>query len=433
LSNAIDRRRFLGRVATLGAAAAVPSLLAACGGGSDSKSSNATTAAGGTAAAAPKGEKIKIGFIALTDNASVVMAHELGLYAKHGVNVEVTKEASWASVRDKLLAGELHAAHCLFGMPFSVYTGVGGPAGKELPIAMVLNNNGQAITLTKEFCGAIPYGQTEKVSAAVASMKARKDVTFAMTFPGGTHDMWLRYWLAASGVDQSTVKIITIPPPQMVANMKVGNMDGYCVGEPWNGVAVKEAIGTTHMATQDMWAHHPEKALVTNKEFSVNRRDELKAVMRAILDAGAWIDDPANRRKTAEVIGRSAYVNASADVIDDRLEGRYNLGCDYGQHTYTDDTMLFSRTGQVNFPRQSHAIWFMTQYVRFGYLKELPDVTRIAQTLVMSDLYAEVAKEMKLALPDDSTKPFTIKLDSATFDPSDPAGYLKNVGVRKAA
>jgi nitrate/nitrite transport system substrate-binding protein len=253
-----------------------------------------------------------------------------------------------------------------------------------------------------------------------------------MTFPGGTHDLWLRYWLAASGVDQNNVKIIVVPPPQMVANMKVGNMDGFCVGEPWNGVAVKEGIGTTHIATQDLWRNHPEKALVLNKEFS-QKRDLVKAVMKGVLEASTWIDVPDNRRKAATTIGGPAYVNAPADVIDDRLAGKYDLGCDYGQKTFTDDAMLFSRGGMTNFPRKSYAIWFMTQYVRFGYLKDLPDVNKIADTLLMQDLYREVAKEMKLPLPDDDMKPISVKLDNATFDPADPAGYLKNAALRKGA
>jgi nitrate/nitrite transport system substrate-binding protein len=221
-------------------------------------------------------KKIKLGFIPLTDCASVVMAHELGLYAKHGVDVEVSKEASWANVRDKILTGDLDGAHCLFGMPFSVYTGVGGTSGHEMHIAMVLNANGQAITLSKDFCGTVGYNEVNKVAAAVEALKAKKEVTFAMTFPGGTHDMWLRYWLGAAGVDQKSVRIITVPPPQMVANMKVGNMDGFCVGEPWNGVAAEQGIGFTHVATQDIWKHHPEKALVVNKQFSEGRREELR-------------------------------------------------------------------------------------------------------------------------------------------------------------
>src|SRR4030095_604573 len=353
--------------------------------------------------------KIKIGFIPLTDCASVVMAHELGLYRKHGVDVEVSREASWATVRDKMLSGDLHGAHCLFGMPFAVYTGIGGQAGREMHIAMILNNNGQAITLSNDFCEQVGFRDVDKLRPAVDALKRKKTVTFAMTFPGGTHDLWLRYWLAAAGVDQRTVKIITIPPPQMVQNMKVGNMDGFCVGEPWNGGAGQQSIGMTHICTQDIWRHHPEKALVVNREFSESRREELKGVMRAVLEASAWLDNPDNRKQTAGVIGKPAYVNAPAEVIESRLLGKYDLGCNQS-HTYTDDYMPFHREGAVNFPRKAHAIWFMAQYVRFGYLQTAPEYKKIADTLIQQDLYTEIARSMGIAIPDDDMKPFTVDL-----------------------
>src|SRR3982751_686120 len=184
----------------------------------------------------PPKRVIKLGFIPLTDCAPLVIAKEMGFFTKYGVDVQLSKEASWAVVRDKILNGELDGAHCLFSMPFSVYTGIGGKAGSEMKIAMILNNNGQAITLSKDFCGLVGFRDLKKVAAAIKSVKARKEVTFAMTFPGGTHDIWLRNWLAACGVNSKSVGIITIPPPQMVANMKVDNMEGFCVGEPWNGV-----------------------------------------------------------------------------------------------------------------------------------------------------------------------------------------------------
>jgi nitrate/nitrite transport system substrate-binding protein len=369
---------------------------------------------------------IRLGFIPLTDCSPIVMAKELGLFKKYGVNVEVTKEASWANVRDKILTGELDGAHCLFSMPFSVYTGIGGKAGSEMKVAMVLNNNGQAITLSKEFCGKVGFRQTNKVAGVIDSrIKSGTDVTFAMTFPGGTHDIWLRYWLAAANVSQKTSKIITIPPPQMVANMKVGNMDGFCVGEPWNGVAVKQNIGFTEISTQDIWEHHPEKALVVNKKFSESRREDLKKVMKAVLEACKWLDNRANRKKAAEVIGKIPYVNAPADVIEARLMGDYNLGCDQGTEIYTNNYMLFHRNGETNFPRKSHAIWFMTQFVRFDYLQEAPDYAAIADKLILQDLYKEVATSMGIKIPVDDMKPFTLKLDKVTFDPNKPGDYLK--------
>lgn len=370
------------------------------------------------------GETIKLGIIPLTDCAPLVIAFEKRLFAKYGVNVEISKEASWANVRDKLLTGELHGAHCLFGMPFSVYTGVGGNAGSELHIAMMLNNNGQCISLSEEFCGKVRPRDISSVGNAVRELSVRKELTFAGTFPGGTHDIWLRYWLAASGVDQNKVKIITIPPPQMVANMKVGNMDGFCVGEPWNQVAVRQGAGFTHLATQDIWKNHPEKALVLNKEFSETRRDDVKKVMKAILEACIWLDDMNNRDEAAEIIGRTSYVNAPASEIATRLKGVYDLGCNYGHHQYKDDYMVFHRKGDTNFPRKSHAIWYMAQYVRFQYLSTEPEYKAIADKLILQDLYREVAEELDIAVPDDDMQPFTLDLDSVIFDPRAPGKSL---------
>jgi nitrate/nitrite transport system substrate-binding protein len=415
----MKRRTFL--KATM-AAGVAPWILSACGGTPSTSTSEATSAAVGTGQSA--GDTIRIGFIPLTDCASVVMADKLGLYKKYGLNVEVTKEASWANIRDKLLTGELQAAHCLFGMPFSVYTGVGGTAGKELKIAMMLNVNGQAITLAKSMAATAGYAKIEGVQPAVEALKAQKTPTFAMTFPGGTHDMWLRYWMGACNIDQNAVKIVTIPPPQMVANMKVGNMDGYCVGEPWGGVAVKDDIGYTHIATQDIWKDHPEKALVVNPDFASGQRDDLKKLMKAVLEASQWLDQLSNRQEAAKVIGDKAFVNAPADVIDARLKGKYDLGAGLGEKTFTDDYMLYYKDGQVNFPRKSHGIWFMSQYLRFGYLKEAPDYAAIVDKLIMHDIYKEMAGELKIAVPDDDMKPFTLKLDNVEFDPNDPAGSL---------
>ncbi|WP_348800184.1 CmpA/NrtA family ABC transporter substrate-binding protein [Flavobacterium adhaerens] len=373
-------------------------------------------------------EPVKLGFIPLTDCSPIVMAKELGLFKKYGVEVVVTKETSWANVRDKILTGELDGAHCLYSMPFSVYTGVGGKAGSEMKIAMMLNVNGQAISLSNDFCGKVAFKQMNKVAPIVAAkLKAEKEVTFAMTFPGGTHDLWLRNWMSLAGLNQKAVKIITIPPPQMVANMKVGNMDGFCVGEPWGGVAVKQGIGFTQIASQDIWKDHPEKALVVNKDFSAKRREDLKKVMKAVMEACIWLDNPANRKKAATIIGKAPYVNAPADVIEGRLMGDYNLGCNQGTEVYSNNYMLFHKGGTVNYPRKSHAIWAMAQFVRFGYLKEEPNYKAIADKLIMQDLYEEVAKSMKVKIPTDDMKPFSLTMDKTVFNPTNPSAYLKVV------
>ena len=352
----------------------------------------------------------------------MVVAKELGLFEKYGVNVQLSKEASWANVRDKILNGELEGAHCLFSMPLSVYTGVGGKAGTEMKIAMTLSNNGQGITLSKDFCGQVGFKEVNKVAGAVAQLRKSKEVTFAMTFPGGTHDIWLRNWLAASGVNQKSVGIITIPPPQMVANMKVDNMEGYCVGEPWNGVAVAQSVGFTHIASQDIWKNHPEKALVVNKEFSSARKEDLKKVMKAIIEASRWLDNMSNRKKAAGWLSKPYYVNAPVAVLEARLLGSTELGCDLGVQKYNGDKMMFYNNGIVNTPLKSHATWFLAQYVRFGYLKSAPDYKGISEKLILDDVFAEVAKEMSVPLQPDM-KPFKTTYD-VEFDPSNPATYL---------
>lgn len=371
----------------------------------------------------PPAKKIKLGFISLTDCAPLVAAKELGLFAKYGVDVELEKEASWAVVRDKILNGEIDGAHCLFSMPFSVYTGIGGKAGSEMKIAMVLNNNGQAITLSKDFCGLAGFKEVNKVANAVKSVQSRKEVTFAMTFPGGTHDIWLRNWMAAAGINQKSVGIITIPPPQMVANMRVDNMEGYCVGEPWNGVAAAQNIGFTHISSQDIWKNHPEKALVVNSNFAANDKEDLKKVMKAIIEACKWLDNMGNRAKAASWLTKPNYVNAPLQVIEARLKGSYDLGCEIGVQKYKDDYMTFYNNGIVNTPKKSYAIWFMAQFVRFGYLKSDPDYKGIAEKLVLDDVYAEVAKEMGVPVQPDM-QPFKTTYD-VQFDPNNVAAYLK--------
>jgi nitrate/nitrite transport system substrate-binding protein len=371
----------------------------------------------------PPAKKIKLGFIPLTDCAPLVAAKELGLFAKYGVDVELSKESSWANIRDKVLNGELDGAHCLFSMPLSVYTGIGGKAGSEMKIAMVLSNNGQAITLSKDFCGLVGFKEVNKVAAAVKNVQARKEVTFAMTFPGGTHDIWLRNWLAAAGVNQKSVGIITIPPPQMVANMRVDNMEGYCVGEPWNGVAAAQGVGFTQIATQDIWKHHPEKALVVNSEFAKDNKEDLKNVMKAIIEACKWLDNMGNRKKAAGWLTKPYYVNAPLQVIEARLLGSNDLGCDLGVQKYKDDYMTFYNGGVVNTPRKVHAMWFLAQYVRFGYLKAEPNYKAITEKLILDDLFAEVAKEMSVPVQADM-KPFKTTYD-VNFDPANIDDYLK--------
>jgi len=437
----LSRRELLRELLYAGlSVSAASAVLAGCGGQSSSDNPASNTGSGNSASAAPAGTStggaggpIKIGFIPLTDCASVVVAQEMGLFKKHGVEVQVLKQANWLAVRDGLSSGALDASHCLFGMPFSVASGVSKAQGDPMKIAMIISNNGQASTLSNASFPGVKYGDYAGLKAATDKLRASgKQPTFAQTFPGGTHDIWLHLTLAGAKIDPKSVEIKVIPPPQMVANMTAGNMDGFNVGEPWGGKAVADNVGFTFVATQDLWKDHPEKALVVNGRFADTRRADLKNVMKAVLEASQFIDDKKNNDKVAALIGTKAYTGAEPKVIADRLKGVYNLGGGNGTKDFTaaKDYMLFYNGGETNFPRRSYGIWFLTQYVRFGKLPQLPaDYEKMVDGIIMQDLYKEVAGEMKIAVPSDDMAPFKVDIDKGMFDPKKPLDALKSYSV----
>jgi nitrate/nitrite transport system substrate-binding protein len=373
----------------------------------------------------PEKEEVKIGFIPLTDCASVVMASVLGFDKKYGVKIIPTKEASWAGVRDKLVNGELDMAHVLYGLVYGVHLGIGGPK-KDMAVLMNLNNNGQAITLSKAIAdkGAVDGGSLAKLMA-----REKREYTFAGTFPTGTHAMWMHYWLAAFGINPvSGAKLITVPPPQMVANMRVGNMDGFCVGEPWGHRAIMDGIGITAVTTQDLWKDHPEKVLGTTSDFVKNHPNTARAVMMAVLEASQWIDASLqNKLKMAETVAQKAYINTSVDAINQRILGRYQNGL--GKTWDDPNHMKFFNGGAVNFPYLSDGMWFLTQHKRWGLLKEHPDYLGVAKQINRIDLYKDVAGAMKISVPKDPLR--TSKLiDGVVWDGKDPKKYADGFAIK---
>src|SRR4030095_1527422 len=204
--------------------------------------------------------KIRIRIISFNRNSSIVMAHELGLFKKHGIESTISKEASWAVIRDRLTLGENQATHLLVGTAYAMTMGLQGSPQKPTIVPLYLNRNGQAITLTKSLLDKGLKTPAQIKPLALEAKAQQRPMTFAMTYPPGTHAMWMRYWLASGGIHpDKDISLITIPPAQMVANMKVGKMDGFCVGEPWNNRAIADGIGFTAITTQKMWKDHPEK------------------------------------------------------------------------------------------------------------------------------------------------------------------------------
>ena len=272
----------------------------------------------------PEVRTMRFGIIALTDCAPIVMAHELGYFKKFGIDSIVSKEASWAVIRDKLSLGENHATHMLIGMPLASTMGLAGSPVKPMVIPWLLNRNGQAITPNAKLKAA-GVKQPAQVKPLADKAKAAGDpLTFAMTFPPGTHAMWMRYWLAAGGINpDKDVNLITIPPPQMVANMKVDKMDGFCVGEPWNNRAIEDGTGFTAVTTQQLWKDHPEKVCAFTEEFAQKNPRTVKAILKALHLASVDLDKLENRPKFAEIIGRPAYINCPPATILERLsQGR---------------------------------------------------------------------------------------------------------------
>ncbi len=373
---------------------------------------------------APEITEVKIGFIPLTDCAPIVVAAEMGFDKKYGIKIVPAKQASWAAIRDKTVNGELHASHVLYGLVYGVQLGIGGQQ-KDMKVLMSLNNNGQAITLSNQLKDK---GVKDGKSLKRVMTNENRDFTFAQTFPTGTHAMWLNYWLAANGIDPvKDIKNIVVPPPQMVANMRIGNMDGYCVGEPWNARAIYDKLGFTVTTSQDIWTDHPEKVLGTTAEFVAKNPNTARAMIAAILDACKYIDAMENRTKVAKLISGKAYVNTAEEVIAGRFVGDYDNG--NGRKYKDPNYMKFYNDGAVNFPYLSDGMWFLTQHKRWGMLKTDPDYLGVATKVNEIKLYSEAASLVGASIPKDVMRSSKL-MDGVVWDGKNPAAYAAGFKIK---
>ncbi|HWP35260.1 MAG TPA: ABC transporter substrate-binding protein [Thermodesulfobacteriota bacterium] len=378
----------------------------------------------------PERRAIHLGIVPLADCAPIVMAHELGLFRKHGIESAISREASWATVRDRLAIGEIQAAQMLMGMPYASTAGVAGAPVRPVVYPFVLSRNGQGITLRKAFLDAGVRTPAALRPLARAAAARGRPLTFAMTFPSGTHAMWLRYWLAAGGLHPDRdVSLVAIPPPQMVANMKVGAVDGFCVGEPWNARAVADGVGFTAITSQAIWPDHPEKVLAFTEAFVERYPRTVRAILRAMVEASRFVDRLENRPRVAEVLARPPYLNVPAALVLGRLLGRYDYGD--GRSGQERHAMLF-HDRKANVPLRAHGIWFLTQFRRWGMLRDEPDYLGIARRVARLDLYRAVAEEMGLEVPGDEMAR-EVLFDGVVFDPTRPEAYAKGFAVHSLA
>ena len=365
--------------------------------------------------------------IALTDCSPIVIAHEKGLFKKHGIESTVTKGANWAAIRDSLSTGSIQATHMLLGMPLASTLGLAGSARKPMVIPWIMNRNGQAITLKSEWKGKVGADPKAILPFVEQARKLGEPLTFAMTFPPGTHAMWMRYYLGAGGINpDKQVSLITIPPPQMVANMRIGKMDGFCVGEPWNARAIADGIGFTSLTTQDIWKDHPEKVCAFTEEFATANPKTVKAVLKALHEASLWLDDLNNRPEQCDIVSKPTYINCDAKTILGRLLGKLDYGD--GRTRQDEFPMHFSRRN-CNYPQPKYAKWFLSQYRRWGLVPAAPDYEGVARRVMRADLYEEAMKEIGFAhggLNNDKETLF----DGVTFDPSaDLEAYARSFPV----
>ena len=375
---------------------------------------------------APEVTDLKFGMIALTDCSPIVIAHEKGLFKKYGINSVVSKGANWAAIRDSLSSGDIQATHMLLGMPIASTMGLLGSPKKPMIIPWIMNRNGQAISLKADLKGKVGADPKALKPFVEAAKTAGTPLTFAMTFPPGTHSMWMRYYLGAGGINpDKDVQLITIPPPQMVANMKIGKMDGFCVGEPWNARAIKEEVGFTATNTQDIWKDHPEKVCAFLTEFADKNPKTVKAVLKALHEASVWLDKMENRPEQAQIVSAPTYINCPPELIISRLQGKYDMG---DGRVYDDPNYMIFSDRNTNYPQPKFAKWFLSQYRRWGLVEGAPDYEGITKEVMRADIYEEAMKEIGYTHGGLSNAPETL-FDGMTFDPAKPEDYAKGFAV----
>lgn len=384
----------------------------------------------------PEVSKARLGFIALTDASPLIIAKERGLFAKYGMpDVEILKQASWGGTRDNLVLGSggggIDGAHILTPMPYQFTAGVNTNKAVPMNILARLNTNGQGISVGSDL-KAVKVGlNSAGARAKFAQLKAAGNIAkVAMTFRGGTHDLWLRYWLAAGGINPDTdVSTIVIPPPQMVANMKAGTQDAFCVGEPWNGQLVNQKVGYTACLTSEIWMNHPEKALGVRADWVAKYPRAAQALTMAVMEAQMWCDKQANRPAMCSVVSGRQYINVPMGDILPRLQGTIAYGD--GRAVKASPHVMKFWADNASFPFKSHDLWFVTENVRWGVLPQATNKMALVNKVNRADIWRAAAKALGVAAPASDSRGVERFFDGKVFDPANPAAYLASQPIKK--
>lgn len=382
---------------------------------------------------------LRLGFIPLNDCAPLAVAKEKGFFAEEGLEVELSREASWATVRDKVAVGALDGAHMLAPMAIAATLGVGGER-MPMVVPQSLNLGGSAFTVSKSLARALraldPEGVNLRSARPLARLiEARREVgsaplTFAVVFPYSAHAYQLRYWLAEAGIDpDEDVRLVVVPPPRTAEQLRSGVIDGFYVGAPWGVQAVDQGVGEILVYSADIWRGGPDKVLAVAEGFAEAEPDALQAMVRALIRAGAWADAPAHREELVSILSRPEYVGARPHVIAELL-------------TDAPEGLAYHRNA-AGFPWRSHAAWFASQMLRWGQAAPAPGFRQAAEAVYRPDLYRQAAVALGVSAPLDDTKPEgghptawslpgsngVIAMspdrfcDGRVFDPADLVGY----------
>lgn len=371
---------------------------------------------------------LNIGFIPLTDCAPLVVAKEKGFFQEEGLDaVNLVREPSWKAIAEGVISGRLDAAQMVAGMPLSLTVGAGGKLPVPIINALVMSRNGNAITLAKSFAQAGVKNLGDLKNKLLETPD--KVHTFGMVHPASMHNLLLRYWLASGGIDpDQDVTLTAIPPAQMVANLKAGNLDGYCVGEPWNSRAVYEGLGYVIDTSLDIWAGHPEKVLGVKEEWVAKYPETHLALMRALLKACEYCDDRRNREEIMGLLCQPQYVGSLEDYTRPGFLDPYNRG----DGTEPQQLLRFNQfyVDQANCPGRGEGLWTLTQLARWGYTPFPKNWVEILERVRRPDLFGEACRQ--LGWPDTESDRHNFALfDGMVFTPDDPIGYIQRFTIHR--
>ena len=393
--------------------------------------------------AGPEVKAAMLGFIALSDAGPLFVAKDKGLFAKYGMpDVEVQKQASWGTTRDNLVLGSegngIDGAHILTPMPYLISAGKVTQNNQPTPMYILarLNLDGQCISVAKEYADLKVGVDTAPFKVALEKKKAAgKSIKAAMTFPGGTHDLWIRYWLAAGGIDpDKDIETIVVPPPQMVANMKVGTMDCFCVGEPWNLQLIHQNIGYTAINTGEIWNKHPEKSLGMRAAWVDKYPKAAKAILMAVMEAQQWADKAGEQGRSSPPSWASGNGStARSKTSTDRVKGKFDYGIPGKVVENSPHIMKYWRD-HASYPFQSHDLWFMTEDIRWGKYEAGFDSKALIAKVNREDIWRDAAKTLGVAaadIPASTSRGKETFFDGKVFDPENPAAYLKSLSIKR--